>query len=61
MIEFIKGFFREGTPESMMRLLCFMSVVTACILAFTKNPDGVIIGSFLAAGIAGKVTQKSKE
>ena len=56
------GFFKEASDLSMMRLVCFLCVISACILAFTNASDKtVIIGLLLGAGIGGKVTQKSKE
>jgi hypothetical protein len=56
------GFFRENSDLSMMRLSCFICVLTACGLAFTNVTDKtVVIGILLASGVGGKVFQKSKE
>lgn len=56
---FIANFFRDGTSESMVRLLSFMCVVTACILAFSHIGDKLtLIGIFLGAGLTSKVGQK---
>jgi hypothetical protein len=56
------GFFKENSEWSMMRLSCFICVLTSCALAFTNVTDKtVIIGILLASGVGGKVFQKSKE
>jgi len=60
-MEFIKGFFKEGEQPSMMRLCCFICVITACILAVYKQDSLLIISTLLGFGIGGKAVQKFKE
>lgn len=56
MKTWIKNLFSESSEVSMMRVLCFMSMSTAIILAFMdKNADVLL---FVSAAITGKVGQK---
>ena len=72
-MEFIKGFFREDSKESMMRLAVFI-VCSGSILAFLISVVGFLINgrncivsagsvslSLISAVIIGKVKQKGKE
>lgn len=65
-------FFMQGTPESMSRLLAFMSVATGCLVAIvgsiialargaTTVPEGLtlLVGTLLAGGIPGLKMRKS--
>lgn len=65
MFQFFANFFREGTSESMMRLLSFMCVLTACVISismlFVGKDLSVLVGILLGAGITGKAVQKLKE
>lgn len=64
----MKKFFMEGQKPSMMRLLSFVTCITGLaigIIAALKGTSNTSITSialgFVAAGIAGKLSQKIKE
>ena len=65
MINFIAGFFREDSKESMTRLMSFICVVTGCILAiasiFVAKDLSILIGILLTTGLTAKVTSKKTE
>ena len=54
------GFLRSDSPESSMRLMCFIFAIAAVVLAF-MDKDVTVIGLFLGASIGGKVGQKALE
>lgn len=55
-------FFKDYNGElSMMRLCCFLCVVTACLLAIVARDKVLEITTLLGFGISGKVLQKNKE
>ena len=55
-MKYIKEIFAETGDLSMMRVLCFMSMCTAIVLAFQGKDAEVVI--FVGAAMGGKVTQK---
>jgi hypothetical protein len=64
-MEFIKGFFRENSLESNIRLCVFIVTINACGLAWygmmqNKPMDTIVLG-MLGLALAGKVFQKNKE
>lgn len=73
MKNFLAGFFRENTAESMTRLCFFLSVMTSIMLSWGavilywqtgKDIFGqitVLAGMFLGAGTTAKLAQKGKE
>lgn len=68
MINWLKDAFSESSDVSMMRLLSFVCVVSACVIACTGLYKGanlselsILCGTFLTAGISGKVLQKNSE
>ena len=68
MKDFIGNLFSDSRYVSMMRLLSFICVVTASIIAFhaiTVGSDlsaaAVLCSVFLGAGMTGKVVQKISE
>lgn len=72
-MEFLKGFFRENTQESMTRLVYFLSVmssITICygtiafLFVYAKDytsQAALISGILLSSSTLAKVTQKGKE
>lgn len=67
-MNWFKGFFSEVGDQSMMRLLSFMCVITACLVAFYAvasskdlSATALLIAPLLTAGIGGKVIQKNSE
>lgn len=68
MKKFLLAMFSESGNVSMIRVLSFVCVMTACgiaIAAVSLNRDinaiSVLCGTFLGIGIGGKVMQKGKE
>lgn len=68
MKQFIKEMFSETGNISMIRVLSFICVTTAAVIAFHAISVGsdlsatsVLCGVFLGAGIGGKVAQKVSE
>lgn len=61
----MKDFFKETGEMSMMRLLSFMCVLIACIIAMTGlllDKDVVsLVSAFLSAGMLGKAVQSFSE
>lgn len=54
--------FGESSNISMMRLMAFIVVLTACYLALSKGPEELgVISILLATGFGGKVAQKFGE
>ena len=51
-----KELFGETGDMSMMRLLCFISLIAGIILAFTGHDSSVMI--FVTAAFGGKTAQK---
>lgn len=75
MIEFIKGFFKESSSESMTRLTLFITCINVnamcacCLLVFVQtdgkldysSQSALLSGLLLAAFVTNKVLQKGKE
>lgn len=68
MKEFLLALFSESGSISMIRVLSFICVLTAAFIALhaiNKGSDlnavSVLCGTFLGAGIGGKVAQKITE
>ena len=62
MMKVTKEFFQDNTGRySMMRLLVFISVITALAGGITGLMDNVMVGSILAIAIGGKGLQKFGE
>lgn len=64
-MEFLKGFFREGTSESMMRLCVFIVVLTVCVISLYSCIVGknsvILVSTMLTISLGAKVGQKFKE
>jgi len=67
-MQWIKGFFKDTGDQSMGRLLSFITVLSAVVIAcygIVKGVDlstlAVLCGTFLGAGIGGKVVQSFAE
>jgi len=63
-----KDAFSESSDVSMMRVLSFTCVASACLIACVGLYKGsnlselsILCGTFLTAGISGKVLQKKSE
>ena len=55
-------FFKDDNGNlSMMRLCCFLCVLTACLLAIVARDKVLEITTLLGFGIGGKAYQKAKE
>lgn len=55
-------FFKDDNGNlSMMRLCCFLCVLTACLLAVIGHDKVLEITTLLGFGIGGKAYQKAKE
>ena len=58
-MNFLKSLFGESSEVSMVRVMSFMVVCTACYLALSKGPDELgVIMALLGTGFGGKVAQK---
>lgn len=64
----MKEMFSESGDISMMRIIAFICVITACGVAIAGlamdkdiNAIAMLCGTFLGAGITGKVVQRSIE
>jgi hypothetical protein len=55
-MKILREIFGETGDLSMMRVLCFMSMCTAIVLAFQGKDAEVVI--FVGAAMGGKVSQK---
>lgn len=68
MKQFILDLFSDSSHVSMMRFLSLLCVLTACGIAIHNAATGqdlngisMLCGTFLGAGIGGKVAQKVAE
>ena len=68
MADFIKALFSDNGSVSMMRVLSLICVLTAAGIAIHAitvgadlNATSILCSTFLGAGFAGKVIQKSME
>lgn len=59
-MQFIKDLFSENSNVSMMRVMAFITCMTACYLAVSHGEVGVIT-ALLVAAFGGKVGQKVVE
>lgn len=55
-MKYIREMFGETGDISMMRVMCFMSLCTAIVLAFMGKDTEVLV--FVGAAMGGKVSQK---
>jgi len=61
-MRFLKDLFSESSQVSMVRVMSFSVVMTACYLALSKGPDELgVISVLLSTGFAGKIIQKNIE
>jgi hypothetical protein len=58
-MKYIRECFGETGDISMMRVMCFMSLCAAIVLAFTGHDNSVIL--FVSAAFGGKCVQKHLE
>lgn len=58
MKQFLKAMLSEASDVSAMRVMAFVALTMACILAFMGRDSYI---SFLTAAFAGKVAQKITE
>lgn len=56
----IVGFFRDDSPLSSMRLICFIFAIAAVAFAYLDK-DIAVIGLFLGAAVGGKNWAKALE
>lgn len=57
-IKWFKGFFEEGTPQSMMRLLAFTVTINGCGLAWVHSDYETLVLGLVTLGLTGKGAQK---